>query len=471
MAPPPPVTASAAQSLFSSLLAPPPAKRARTIHNPDDPPVPAPEKVVDQTRSPANPTKVARTPDAHVKSKSRKAAKEKASAPSSGKGKGRAKQRVTAEGSFEPVQSTVQEREIDMEAAATLTTLLLNQQRPSISGTVGSPRSSISVGSDAGSTHSYAHYAQSATRTVSGGTPAPSSSQSLFSRTTRSTATPPHSPAMSQASPALSHATTRRGSVTQGSSLRHEGAGTPKMTPRDRVEDSDAADMLLLMATSPSPARPTSTRDRDARDAAAFRALRGEGSGRGRVLFPTFGGSEGGGTPRRLSREMSGSFASVSSTTTEPVSPRTIPASTARREATSSQGPSRLSMTHDASHFTDNTHLDVPMLPTVTPPTPTDQVPSHLLPSVHPSSQPHPGRPPTRPHDVQGSQPKAFLTPHASSDMMDVSPSPATVPRSASHQGQGPSGVTSPPQGSSMPPPSSPSRRAAVGSGTDFGHS
>jgi hypothetical protein len=44
MGPPAPVTASAGQSLFASLLGPPPAKRARTIRNPEDPPVPAPSK-------------------------------------------------------------------------------------------------------------------------------------------------------------------------------------------------------------------------------------------------------------------------------------------------------------------------------------------------------------------------------------------------------------------------------------------
>ncbi|KAJ3484479.1 hypothetical protein NLI96_g5626 [Meripilus lineatus] len=41
MAPPASVTASATQSLYTSILAPPPAKRARTIHNPQDPPLPA----------------------------------------------------------------------------------------------------------------------------------------------------------------------------------------------------------------------------------------------------------------------------------------------------------------------------------------------------------------------------------------------------------------------------------------------
>ncbi|KAI1796905.1 hypothetical protein LXA43DRAFT_493517 [Ganoderma leucocontextum] len=484
MAPPPPVTASAAQSLFSSLLAPPPAKRARTIHNPEDPPVPPPEKVVEHTRSPLRPTKATRTPDAHAKSKlkSKRAAKEKASAPASGKGKGKGKQRVTAEGSFETVNS-VEEREIDMEAAATLTTLLLNQHRPSISATAGSPRSSISAGSDPGSTHSFRQYAQSSARTVyGGGTPAPSSSQqSRLARATRSTATPPHSPALSQASPALSHALARRSSVTQGSSLRPDGAGTPKTTPRDRVDDSDAADLLLHMATSPSPARSSSIRDRDAHDAAAFRTLRGGGSGlKGRVLFPSMSEDGAGGrTSRTLSREMSGSFGSISSIATEPASPRTIPARTA-------QVPSRLSTVQDVSQLSGSGHLSVPMLPTVTPPTPIEQASPHLLPPALGASQQHPSRSPPRTSAPVPpvSQNKAFLpprTPNASfslSEYMNVSPSPAAPMFSASRTSSGVSsqsgrrlfedhrrvnGSATPPPASSQPPaPSSSSRGASM---------
>ena len=435
MAPPPSATASAAQSLFSSLLAPPPAKRARTIHNPDDPPAVASGKAVEQTRSPQRRAKATRTPDAHGKSKANKHAKEKTAQTSSGKGKGKGKQRVTAEGSFESAGAG--DRDIDMEAAATLTTILLNQQRPSMSATAGSPRSSISAGSDPGSVHSFAHYAQSSTRTAAGDTPARTASQhSLFARAARSTATPPHSPAASQASPALSHTRARRPSVSQGSGLRPEGAGTPKMTPRDRVgsrDDTDAADMLLLMATSPSPARPTTTRDRDARDAAAFRALRGGSSSlKGRVLFPSFGSDDGGTgarAPRMLSRETSGSFASVSSTATEPVSPRTLPASAVKRELVPSHLPSKLSTVRDAS----GSQLGVPMLPTVTPPTPVDQNPSQLLPPVYPPSQQcaAPSRQPSDSHN--GPTHKALPDPHTPnasfslSDYMNISPSPAVA--------------------------------------------
>ena len=488
MAPPPPVTASAAQSLFSSLLAPPPAKRARTIHNPEDPPVPPPEKTVEHAPSPLRPTKATRTPDAHAKSKSKRAAKEKASAPGSGKskgkGKGKGKQRVTAEGSFETVNS-MEEREIDMEAAATLTTLLLNQQRPSISATAGSPRSSISAGSDPGSTHSFAQYAQSSARTApGGGTPVPSSShQSRLARATRSTATPPHSPALSgsQASPAMSHGLARRSSVTQGSGLRHEGAGTPKTTPRDRVDDSAAADLLLHMATSPSPARPSSIRDRDIHDAAAYRTLRGGGSGlKGRVLFPSPGDDVVGG--RRLSRDMSGSFGSMSSIATEPASPRTIPAWT----AASSQVPSRLSTVQDLSQLSGSSHSGVPMLPTVTPPTPIDQASPHLLPPTLGSSQQHASHssPRASVSVPSASQSKPLLAPRTHnasfnlSEYMNVSPSPATSMAAASRTSSGVSsqsgrrlfedqhranGSATPPQGSGRPlAPQSPSRGSSL---------
>ena len=488
MAPPPPVTASAAQSLFSSLLAPPPAKRARTIHNPEDPPVPPPEKTVEHAPSPLRPTKATRTPDAHAKSKSKRAAKEKASAPGSGKskgkGKGKGKQRVTAGGSFETVNS-MEEREIDMEAAATLTTLLLNQQRPSISATAGSPRSSISAGSDPGSTHSFAQYAQSSARTApGGGTPVPSSShQSRLARATRSTATPPHSPALSgsQASPAMSHGLARRSSVTQGSGLRHEGAGTPKTTPRDRVDDSAAADLLLHMATSPSPARPSSIRDRDIHDAAAYRTLRGGGSGlKGRVLFPSPGDDVVGG--RRLSRDMSGSFGSMSSIATEPASPRTIPAWT----AASSQVPSRLSTVQDLSQLSGSSHSGVPMLPTVTPPTPIDQASPHLLPPTLGSSQQHASHssPRASVSVLSTSQSKPLLAPRTHnasfnlSEYMNVSPSPATSMAAASRTSSGVSsqsgrrlfedqhranGSATPPQGSGRPlAPQSPSRGSSL---------
>ncbi|KAH9847664.1 hypothetical protein C2E23DRAFT_741308 [Lenzites betulinus] len=431
MAPPPPVTASAAQSLFSSLLAPPPAKRARTIHNPNDPPLAASEKLVEQARSPHRPTKVARTPDSHAKSKSRKGAKEKASAPASGKGKGKARQRVTAEGSFEPASDALGEGDIDVEAAKTLTHFLL-AHRPSVSGTAGSPRSSISAGSDPGSTQSFPHYTQSATRLASSG----SIHESPFvPHDMHTTATPPHSPALSQPSPALSHSMAYRQSAHQGSNLRPEGGGTPKMAPRERVgsaEDTDAAGMLLLMATSPSPARPSTNRDRDARDAAAFHALRGGGSGlKGRVLFPSYGGEDGrggNGHSRTLSREMSGSFASISSAATEPVSPRTVPARRAADHMKASTSSPR-------GGSTGRLDVSMPTLPTITPPTPTDQPPSQLLPPVTSSPRQASGRRSAQPmvSAADSADHRSHMQPHTPnasfslSDYVNVSPSPAAA--------------------------------------------
>ncbi|CDO74676.1 hypothetical protein BN946_scf184828.g16 [Trametes cinnabarina] len=472
MAPPPPVTASAAQSLFSSLLAPPPAKRARTIHNPGDPPVPAPEKGVEPVRSPLRPAKVPRTPDSHAKSKSKKGAKDKAGAPSSVKGKGKAKQRVTAQGSFEP-QMEYGEGEIDVEAAKTLTNFLL-AHRPSVSATAGSPRSSISADSDVGSTQSFPHYAQSATRTMAGTSVHDSPFGALEMR---STATPPHSPALSQPSPALSHVMSHR-HIAQGSNLRPEGTGTPKMTPRDRigsVEDTDAAGMLLLMATSPSPARPTSTRDRDVRDAAAFHALRGGGSGlKGRVLFPSYGGGEGGGGghSRTLSREMSGSFGSISSAMTEPLSPRSV--APGRRAMGQPSAPTLSIGQGDPG---GGGGLDVPMMPTITPPTPTEQDPARPVPTA-PASPRSEGHSQFTLHTGGSMDSKPTFPPHTPnasfslSDYVNVSPSPAAImhsqPRPSSTQpplGRRLFEGHSTPKGSpgrrsahpTLPPPSSPS--------------
>ncbi|EIW57644.1 uncharacterized protein TRAVEDRAFT_59262 [Trametes versicolor FP-101664 SS1] len=464
MAPPPPVTASAAQSLFSSLLAPPPAKRARTIHNPDDPPVAAPEKAVEHVRTPHRTTKVARTPDSHAKSKTKKGAKDKAGAPPSGKGKGKgkARQRVTAEGSFEPQSEAFGNGDIDVEAAKTLTHFLL-AHRPSVSATAGSPRSSISAGSDPGSAQSFPHYAQSATRLG----PGSSAQESPFAAgDSHSAATPPHSPALSQPSPALSHAMAYRQSVHPGSNLRPEGGGTPKMASRERVgslEDTDAAGMLLLMATSPSPARPTSTRDREARDAAAFQALRGGSTGlKGRVLFPTYEGGEGGGRghARTLSREMSGSFASVSSVATEPVSPRTVPA---RRTAEQPRASTSSSTLVESTSSGTRLEVHMPMLPTITPPTPTDQMPSQLLPAA-----PHsPRQGSTERRQPPSIAPPASMPPHTPnasfslSDYVNVSPSPAAAlqqaqPRQPSH---GPSQIGRRLFEEHPAPNSSPSRR------------
>ncbi|KAJ7455289.1 hypothetical protein B0H11DRAFT_2244575 [Mycena galericulata] len=253
-----------AQSLFTSILAPPPSQPARTILNVADPPVPP------SVRPPASPRPRSSKPSARsIAEGTRAMAKTRHSRddrpekrkPKSrhsldkGKQKQRRREEVDADG------------DVDMKAAATLTSLLLNH-RPSI-GSAGSPRSSLDE-SETGSVHSYpGHFAQSSAR---GGPPpnsnaAASSSQQSMPEFRRASATPPPS----------------------------QGRG--QTTPRPAPTDNEAADLMLFLATSPSPVR-----NKEAgRDLAAFRALNGGGSARqrGRVLFPTAGSlADGDGAPR-----------------------------------------------------------------------------------------------------------------------------------------------------------------------------
>lgn len=429
MAPPPPVTASATQSLFSSILAPPPAKRARTIHNPHDPPLPASGRERPATPPPRKSSKVTRTPDSQgSKTRTRKTTKEKSAAGSSGKGKG--KQRST--GGHDGGSGSV---DIDLKAAATLTSLLMSS-RHSMSGvSVGSPRSSISAGSDSGSgTHPLSQYGQSSTRPATSASsrskPRISAEGSFTLDVPAAHTPPPSSPGQSQYAP-------RRHSVSQTSSLRVEGSATPKTHPHDRTEnmgtpDAEAANLMLFLATSPSPSRPTTTRDKDARDAVAFRALSGN-SLKGRVLFPTVNGKEA--APHSLRRDGSSNFSSFSSVTTEPLGEPGSP----RRHAPYLSPLTRSRAISPGAH-----HLDVPMEPTIIPPTPTDLSPQQLFPRL-PSPRQSLDRPSSIPPGFPGGRllpsqevaraysdgPTPSHTPHTPlnyhfSDMVNVSPSPAT---------------------------------------------
>ncbi|KAF7316718.1 hypothetical protein HMN09_00404900 [Mycena chlorophos] len=261
------------QTLFTSILAPPPSQPARTILNASDPPVAA------STRPPASPrtrpSKAAarsiaegtrlshksRTDDKHEKRKAKRSLDK-------GKQKQRRVDDVDADG------------DVDMKAAATLTSLLLNS-RPSI-GSASSPRSSLDE-SDAGSTKSYSHFAQSSARHV--GTSASQTSASAVPDLLRASATPPPIPTQPAAS-----------------------------TPRAGPSDNEAADLMLFLATSPSPVRKG-----DQRDLEAYRALNGSRP-KGRVLFPTAGSmAEADGAPKTaaaaasLSRGMDSFTSSVSS--------------------------------------------------------------------------------------------------------------------------------------------------------------
>lgn len=237
---------NSAPNLYTSLLAPPPTKQARTIHNVHDPPVPAPIRPAPSPRprhaEHRSHTKGRHSDRAskHVNSPDRRKAKR-----TSGADKGKRRQHggieVDADG------------DVDMKAAAALTSLLFHS-RPSIGGT--SPRSSID-GSDAGSQYSYSHFAQSSART-----------------TTVPVAPPPSStpPTSSQPELALRH-------TTPPSVAPVPKQTTPRTLPTEK--DSEAADLMLYLATSPSPARPSK-----ARDQAAFQTLSGATTRpKGRVLF------------------------------------------------------------------------------------------------------------------------------------------------------------------------------------------
>jgi hypothetical protein len=260
----------AASSLFTSILAPPPSKHARTILNAGDPFVPAPVRPAPSPQ-PRVAKSIAEGTRAHAKSQ----AKHSPSSPSKRKAKrGGDKRRaggVDADG------------DVDMKAAATLTSLLLSHHRP-VGG--ASPRSSVDAGSDAGSTHS-----QPPSQFAAG------SSRDLDSQ-----------PTMSSVMTAATEATYRviTPPPTSGNSVESQ------TTPRPAPTDNEAADLMLFLATSPSPNR------RSGKEAAE--ALRGLGSSaalraKGRVLFASTNDAEPGGsrstTPRIASALSRGdSFAS-----------------------------------------------------------------------------------------------------------------------------------------------------------------
>ena len=405
--PPPPVSASAGKSLYSSILAPPPAKRARTIHNPQDPPIVAPPKP--QTSTPARKSgKQARSnPSTSGKHKSTRK-------DDKGKGKDLDKRstghRLTPRSSFESVND-----DVDMKAAATLTSLLLS--RPALSAS--SPRSSMSAGSDAGSLHSYSQYAQSSTRTTTGGL----QGQSFAAPYARSSTPPPLSKrtqSLSQASDVRFHSHSRsvpNAKVTPKTQSQpiisaNSRAYAHSNSPRNPPTDSEAADLMLFLATSPSPARPTTTKDRDAKDAAAFRSLSGNPALQGRVLFSGPASASGSGDGQAyphahqsrgkpLQRDGSG-FSSTLSIATD-ASGETVyaPGSTHQRPLS---GPISVAPSSSAGLSTKHasfptgpsqqSSLNVPQMPTVTPPTPTDQVPQNAqLPIAQPNS---PSRPASR---------------------------------------------------------------------------
>ncbi|KAJ7364234.1 hypothetical protein DFH08DRAFT_920849 [Mycena albidolilacea] len=257
-----------AHSLFTSILAPPPSQPARTILNVADPPVPPPSRPPPSPQSSharARTTKPSSRAGATQKGSSSrdkasaasgKAASSRSAKRAVDKGKGRAHARAR-----HGEMDVDGDGDVDMKAAETLTHLLMNH-RPSI-GSASSPRSSLDAEEDDGGAYA-AQFAQSSAR--HGGTPQP--------------------PAAGGASSSGGMPEFRRASATPPPTQQGQGAET---TPRPAPTDNEAADLMLFLATSPSPVR----RDRDA---AAYRALHGAGAlggvkpkGLGRVLFPSAG--------------------------------------------------------------------------------------------------------------------------------------------------------------------------------------
>jgi hypothetical protein len=261
---------SSSQTLFTSILAPPVAKQTRTIMNANDPPIAAPVRPAPSPRPVEH--RGARTIAApNTKGKGKKAASpETKRASTRGKRSSDKKRRLSA-------PEVDADGDVDMRAAATLTSLLY-QHRPSVSGSAESPRSSIDD-SETGSQQSFSQYAQSSARTIhsstantnAGSTPLrPNASTSSVGSTSQKIQTPP---------PPATHKVAQKQKQQQ---LLQSQQRQPKPA---QPNDSEAADLMLFLATSPSPARP----NMDAKDASAYRVLGGGNSSvraKGRVLFP-----------------------------------------------------------------------------------------------------------------------------------------------------------------------------------------
>ncbi|EJD07024.1 uncharacterized protein FOMMEDRAFT_165657 [Fomitiporia mediterranea MF3/22] len=317
------------RSLFASILSLPPAKRARTIHNPDAPlvPPPSPPPQAQSKRSPKKSTKKGKEPAGSgkgraVDKKGKGKGKEREKKGASGRGRANSISSIHTHSSFSAETDNV--NDTDMKAAETLTDLLFSRT----TGTA-SPRSSFSAPTSASRTapagptigaHSLSKASSASSvaagagsqsgshvRTASNASTA-SVSTNIMERDhraspgavkmeTRRSATPTVTPRLStRTAPGLSV-----GGSLSAQATHVFGAPVPS---GQHSADSEAADLMLLLANSPSPARPTVPRDHDiTRNAYAA----------GRVLFPS--GSNGSGQAselgsvgsRSLTRSMGGS--------------------------------------------------------------------------------------------------------------------------------------------------------------------
>lgn len=275
--------------------------------------------------------------------------------------------------------------------------------------------------------HSSFHFTQSSTRTTTAPTSALASHEHSFNSSYARSSTPPRIHPLSQSSDLRS----------QPSSHTPKSQGRPAGTPQP-PSDSEAADLMLFLATSPSPARPTVAKT----SSLHHRTLSGSSALQGRVLFPGQGGgasdekSTGGNRP--LKRDYTGSFSSTLSVATEPSSDGGFPLGGSQERIVGIPvGPSS-----PTRPFANHTHLGVPQMPTVTPPTPTDNTYSHNIPTQPPQS---PIRAPASSSLHRQHTEPSLASPDSSrgvmaapptpgnafnfTDFLNVTPSPAVAPK------------------------------------------
>lgn len=432
-------SANAAQSLYASILAPPPAKRARTIHNPEDPPIPAPARMTNGTsrnrkRSShpegardarsraATETKPYSSVAEHTRAHTRTGKDPKRKSASKG-GRASNKHRDANKSNV----NNSQDVDVDMKAAATLTRLLHHSRNSITSLSAISPRSSISASSDVGSSHSLSQFAQSSARTTTAQTSLASSQELSQTGSIARPATPPHSSDARLAS--------RTNSFPEGGSAS--------------ATDQEAIKLLYFLHESPSPAR-LSVRGRDSQDATAHRTLseNSDLKAQGRVLFSASGGpSDIPSAYRMLTRDSSSS--SVSSSAMELPASRPL-----TRQPTLVIDPPVGDVElpqHSDPAISAGINTDVPPMPKVTPPTPIE--PSHtsqLLPppsspqrTIQPSSSAQPLSPLSehKAHHAAPATPGTYT--FNLNDFINVSPSPAGPHRTTAPYKQNLSGMRS----------------------------
>lgn len=278
------------KSLFASILAHPPAKRARTIHNPEAPPVPAPS-LHGETPSRKSTKKVAKRgkvskgleveETSRLQGRSRKG-KEKeerslVATPTPLRsprryGRGRANSTASAASGSTRLEGdgTSTSELTDMRAAATLTDLLFSSRNP------GSPRSATSAsrleGTGRGTGHGH----------VRTGSNLSIGSHLEDERTATPTSVHPsfHLSAASHGQrlgPPPSFQPNIFGSQSSSGHLSPH----PSSQPQSQT-DNEAADLMLLLANSPSPVRPSPSASRT-QDKERERGVHAAS----RVLFPS----------------------------------------------------------------------------------------------------------------------------------------------------------------------------------------